>query len=285
MTAPAVERVAPAGERPVGATSRRRSPLGRALRTWLPPVVFLVALLEGWELWVGLRHEASYVLPTPVGIAKALYDSRHVLGGHVATTLEETLIGLVVGTVAGVALAVAISAVPFVRRAVWPLVVTSQTIPMLVLAPLLALGFGFGMAPKVVVVSLIVFFPVAVSTVAGLASADREQVDLVRSMGATPVQVLRLVLLPSALPDFFAGLKIAATYAVAGAVIGEWVGGSSGLMIFINRSQRSYRTDQVYAGVAVIALLSMALFCCVELLARRAMPWRHPSHRRTQEPS
>ena len=171
MTAPAVERVAPPGEPLADAASRRRSPLGRALRTWLPPVVFLVALLEGWELWVGLRHEASYVLPTPVGIAKALYDSRHVLGGHVATTLEETLIGLVVGTVAGVALAVAISAVPFVRRAVWPLVVTSQTIPMLVLAPLLALGFGFGMAPKVVVVSLIVFFPVAVSTVAGLASA------------------------------------------------------------------------------------------------------------------
>jgi ABC-type nitrate/sulfonate/bicarbonate transport system permease component len=257
----------------------------RALRTWLPPVVFLALLLEGWELWVGLKHEASYVLPTPVAISKALYDSRHVLGGHVATTLEETLIGLLVGTVAGVALAIAISAIPFVRRAVWPLVVTSQTIPMLVLAPLLALGFGFGMAPKVVVVALIVFFPVAVSTVAGLASADREQVDLVRSMGASSVEVLRLVLLPSALPDFFSGLKIAATYAVAGAVIGEWVGGSSGLMIFINRSERSYRTDQVYAGVAMIAVLSMALFGCVELIARWAMPWRRPSRPRPQESS
>ena len=283
MSTPLIDRPLTADEVGPEAAGSRPSALRRVTRDWVPPLLFLALLLESWELWVGIRHEASYVLPTPVGIAKAAFDARHVLGGHIATTVEETLVGLVAGIAAGVLLAVAISAVPFVRRAVWPVVVTSQTVPMIVLAPLLALGFGFGLAPKIVVVGLIVFFPVAVSTVAGLASADREQVDLVRSMGASRSQVLRLVLVPAALPDLFAGLKIAATYAVAGAVVGEWVGGSSGLMIFINRSQRSYRTDEVYAGVAVIAVLSMVLFGAVELLSRRAMPWRQPSRDHTQE--
>jgi ABC-type nitrate/sulfonate/bicarbonate transport system permease component len=144
---------------------------------------------------------------------------------------------------------------------------------MIVLAPLLVLWFGFGMTAKVVVVALIVFFPVAVSTSAGLASVEPEALQLVTTMGASLSQRLRLVLVPAALPAFFAGLRISAAYAVAGAVVGEWVGASAGLGIYISRSQASFRVDQVFVAVAVIAILSMVLFALVHLMARLASPW------------
>jgi ABC-type nitrate/sulfonate/bicarbonate transport system permease component len=156
----------------------------------------------------------------------------------------------------------------------YPLLVLSQNIPVLVLAPLLAVWFGFGMTPKVLIVVLIGFFPIAVSTADGLIHADREMVELVRSMGGNRAQVLRTVLIPSAVPSFFAGLQIGAAYAVIGAVIAEWMGASSGLGLFITRSQRAFRTDQIFMAVVLIALISIALFVSVQLLARLVMPWR-----------
>ena len=157
----------------------------------------------------------------------------------------------------------------------YPLLVVSQNIPVLVLAPLLAVWFGFGLTPKVVIVVLIGFFPIAVNTADGLMNADREMVALVRSMGADRLKVLRLVLIPSAVPSFFAGLQIGAAYAVIAAVIAEWMGASSGLGLFIVRSQRAFRTDQIFMAVVLIALISIALFVSVHLLARYTMPWRH----------
>jgi ABC-type nitrate/sulfonate/bicarbonate transport system permease component len=130
------------------------------------------------------------------------------------------------------------------------------------------------LTPKVVVVALIAVFPVAISTVQGLASADREQIDLLRSMGADRRDILRLVLVPGATPAFFAGLRIASAYAIAGAVIGEWVGASSGLGLFLTRSQTSFRVDRVFVGVAVITVLSVALFGVVDLFSRIAAPWQ-----------
>ena len=162
----------------------------------------------------------------------------------------------------------------FARRAVYPIVVVSQNVPLIVLAPLLVIWFGFGMAPKVLVVAIAGFFPIAVNTVDGLRGADREMVDLVRSMGASRGQVLRAVLIPSAVPSFFAGLKISAAYAVIGAVIGEWVGASSGLGLFITRSQTAFRVDRVFVAIALIATLSIALFALVHVAERLAMPWR-----------
>jgi putative hydroxymethylpyrimidine transport system permease protein len=146
---------------------------------------------------------------------------------------------------------------------------------MLVLAPLLVLWFGFGLTPKVVVVALIAFFPVAVSTSQGLRGADRDLVELVRGMGASPRQTLRMVQLPAAVPAFFSGLRIAAAYSVAGAVVGEWVGAERGLGIFITRSQASYRVDRIFVAVVLIAALSMALFALVTQLGRLAAPWDH----------
>ena len=244
------------------------------VRSWLPPAVLVVVVLATWELGVAVTGTPAYVLPPPSLVWTAFGEVRPLLGEHIVTTTTEALVGIAVGAAAGVVLAVAVWAVPLFRRLVYPLLVASQTVPMVVLAPLLVLWFGFGLTPKVVVVALIALFPVAISTVAGLVGADDEQIELLRSMGAGRGDILRLVLLPSATPAFFAGLRIAAAYAIAGAVIGEWVGASSGLGLFLTRSQNSFRVDRVFVGVAVIAVLSIALFGIVDLLARLAAPWQ-----------
>ena len=252
------------------------SALLRRLRVghWLPPALLIAVLLLAWELGVRIFETPAYILPPPSQIVTAFGEVRGLLAGHTVTTLTEALVGIVAGAVAGVALAVAVWAVPMFRRLAYPLLVASQTVPMIVLAPLLVLWFGFGLTPKVVVVALIAVFPVAISTVQGLASADREQIDLLRSMGADRRDILRLVLVPGATPAFFAGLRIASAYAIAGAVIGEWVGASSGLGLFLTRSQTSFRVDRVFVGVAVITALSVALFGIVDLLSRVAAPWQ-----------
>ena len=156
----------------------------------------------------------------------------------------------------------------------YPIIVVSQNIPILALAPLLAVWFGFGLAPKVIIVVLIGFFPIVVNTADGLMNADKDMVSLVRGLGANRWQVFRLVLFPSAVPAFFSGLRIASAYAVIGAVIAEWMGASSGLGLFLIRSQRSFQTDQIFMAIVVIAMLSISLFLSIQVLSNVAMPWR-----------
>lgn len=263
----------------VAATEPARRAAGprfaRTLAARLSPLLFAVGLLGAWQLWVVVGHVAPYLVPAPTRIVAAFIGARNVLGPHVVTTSSEALLGLAAGAAGGVLLAIILASVATIRRMLYPLLVASQTIPMVVLAPLLVLWFGFGMTPKVVVVTLIVFFPVAVSTVTGLAGVDPEMVDLVRSMGGNRWQVLRTIQLPAAVPAFFAGLRISAAYAVAGAVIGEWVGAEKGLGVFIDRARASYAVDRIFVAVCVIALLSMGLFAAVQYAARLASPWRY----------
>ncbi|MBI2708512.1 MAG: ABC transporter permease [Actinobacteria bacterium] len=265
-----------------GTVVRARRSAGRhraraLLARWVPPLLLLAASIGAWELWVIVRRPPAYVLPSPGRIAAAAVDAAPGLPAHTATTLVEAVVGTAAGALAGVAVAVLIASVPLARRTVEPLLVASQTVPMIVLAPLLVLWFGLGLTPKIVVVALIGFFPVAVSTAGGLAGADPDLVDLVRSMGARPGQVLRVVRLPAAIPAFFAGLKIATAYAVAGAVVGEYVAGDRGLGIFITRSSNSFRVDRVFVAVIVIAALSALLYGLVGVAARRATPWLPPT--------
>jgi ABC-type nitrate/sulfonate/bicarbonate transport system permease component len=199
---------------------------------------------------------------------------RALLPAHIATTLTEALGGLALAVAVAVPVAALVASFGPARRAILPILVISQNIPMIVLAPLLVVWFGFGITPKLLVVALIGFFPIAVSTTDGLLNADRELIDLIRGMGVSRGRVLRTVLIPSAVPSFFAGLKISATYAVLAAVIGEWVGASSGLGLFITRAQTTFRTDRVLVAVVVIALISVAMFLAMQLLARLAMPYR-----------
>jgi len=278
---------APATSLPDGPIARSTVDAGTAalgrwasLRRRLPATLLVGALIGGWELWVSGRHVDSFVMPTPGRVLRAGWTSAHLLPGHLTTTLTESIAGLGAGAIAGIALAVLIVRAPLARRVLYPLLVISQTIPMVVLAPLLVIWFGFGLTPKIVVVALIVFFPVLVSTVGGIDGADRDLIDLVRSMGAGQRQVLRLVLVPSAIPAFFAGLRIAAAYTVGGAVVAEYIGGSSGLGVFINRSKAAYAVDRIFVAVVVIALLTAVLFALVDVAARWAAPWQEPERGR-----
>jgi len=252
------------------------TPAPGGVRRWAPPLLLLAALVGLWELWVIVAGTPAYLLPSPGRVASAAVDASSLLPAHIGITMLEAVAGLLAGAVAGGALALLVASVPLAHRVLEPLLVASQTIPMIVLAPLLVIWFGIGITPKVVVVALITFFPVVVSTTAGLTAVDPDLLDLVRSMGARPGQILRVVRVPSAVPSFFAGLRIAAAYAVAGAVIGELVAGNRGLGVFINRSSASFRIDRVFVAVVVVAILSAALFAAIGVLARVAAPWLHP---------
>jgi len=244
---------------------------------YIPAALLLGALVGAWEAWVRVFDTRPYILPAPSAIWAAFIETRGTLPEHTWTTLSEALFGLAIAAGAGVAIAIVLALAPFARRVVYPVLVVSQTVPMIVLAPLLVIWFGFGMTPKVVVVALFGFFPICVATADALLSADEDMTGLVTSMGGGRLARMRYVLVPSALPAFFAGLKIAATYAVLGAVVGEWVGAQSGLGIYINRAQRGFSTDRVFVAVAVIALISIALFGLVHLAARIATPWMYAS--------
>ena len=249
--------------------------LRRALHDYAPAALLLVALIGVWEAAVRILDVAPYLVPAPSRIARAFAEVRGVLPGHLRTTAGEAALGLALSAVLGAACAALLAWSTPLRRAVYPLLVISQNVPLVVLAPLLVVWFGFGIFPKVLVVTLMGFFPIVVSTTDGLLRADRDLVDLARSYGAGRWQVLRAVLVPSAMPAFFAGLQISAAYAVLGAVIAEWVGASSGLGLFITRSQTAFRVDRVFVAVALIATLSIAAFATVHLAARLAMPWQH----------
>jgi ABC-type nitrate/sulfonate/bicarbonate transport system permease component len=242
----------------------------RAARAVLPPLVLLVLGLGLWE-W---RGRNSTVFPGPVRVGRALWRTRAVLPAHIATTLAETGWGVLIGVLAGLAIAGLVTLSPVLYRAIQPFLLASQAVPVLVLGPLLVLVLGFGLGPKVVVVTLVVLFPVAIATAAGLRQADAEMLELVRSYGASRWQQLRHVLGPAALPGALAGLQISLTYAVAGAVIGEGIGGTSGLGKYIDRSYVAFRYDQVLAGVVVVVVLSVVLFGSVRLLDRVLCPWR-----------
>lgn len=269
MNGPAPRRIDPSGGR-----YRAAARLTGHVREVAPALLVLASAVAGWELWVRLRDTPDYVLPAPSRIWTAFVADRALLADHALTTILEAVLGLAAGAACGVAIAVVIAASPLARRVLQPIVVASQTVPMVILAPLLVLWFGFGLTPKVVVVALVTFFPVVVATVGGLTGVDHELVELSRSMGASRRAILRHVRVPHAVPAVFDGLRIAAAYTIAAAVIGEWTGASKGLGIYISRSQASFRVDQVFVAVGIVAVLSTILFLVIGSLARLASPWR-----------
>ncbi len=243
------------------------------MRAW-PPIAVVATCGILWQLstaWGGLP---AFVLPSPAGVIAAAFGTRAALIEATRITLGEVWIGLAISLVLGLGLASALAGSSIARRAVGPLLVASQTVPILAVAPLLVIWFGFGMTPKVAVVVLVCVFPIAISTAEGLTSADPGHVALLRSMGAGRIAIWRFVRLPGALPAFFSGLRIAVTYCVVAAMIGEWVGGSGGLGLYLLRSKNALATDQVFAAIFVTAAISIALYTLVIALERAALPWR-----------
>ncbi len=237
------------------------------------PLLFILGMLLVWQLFVTIARYPKYLLPAPSDIAAALPEMLPILFMHGRYTLLAALVGFLLAVVLALVLAVVMDLSPMLRQGIYPLLVISQTVPIIAVAPLFIIWFGYGLLPKVVVVALVCFFPVVVSLTQGMEAADHDMVNLVKVMGANTWQVITQVRLPAALPAFFAGLKIAATYSIMGAVIGEWLGSTRGLGVFMTRALHSFQMDRIFAAVLVIALLSVMLFIFIELLGRVVMPW------------
>ncbi len=260
------------------ATGRREGGLpatraGRGWTAWWPALSLLVGLLVVWQVGVVASGVAPQVLPSPLRVVEQGWAFRAQLWANTVPTLHATAVGFAVSLAVAWALAVAIDFSPWLRRALTPLLVASQTLPIIAIAPLLIIWFGFGLAPKVLVIALVTFFPVTVGLVEGFASAPRQATDLLRSMGASRWDQFRYVRLPAALPRFFTSLRIGITYAVTGAVFAEYVGATAGLGIFMSVQKNAFRTDLVLAAVVVVALLSVALFAATHLVQRLVAPW------------
>ena len=239
----------------------------------LIPIVFLLTILILWEAAVNLGVVERYVLPSPTDIIAALIANGSDLMMHAGTTFFEGMTGLLVAVCLSLIMAIVMDLFPVVKKAIYPVLVMSQTVPIIVIAPLLAMWFGFGIAPKIFVVVLVCFFPITVSLIEGLQSVDGELINLVRSMGAKKRQIFTKIKFPSALPYFFSGLKIAATYSIMGAVIGEWLGGKAGLGVYMLRARHAFALDLVFASILVIVVLSIGLFYGIAGIQRVLMPW------------
>ncbi|NLI13030.1 ABC transporter permease [Pelotomaculum propionicicum] len=237
------------------------------------PVVFILILLVLWEYLVKLKSIPDWILPGPLQIVRTLAENAPLIARHAQSTLLECLAGFIVAIVFSFVVAFLMDEIALFKNAVYPLIVASQTIPIISVAPLFIIWFGYGMLPKIIVVVLVCFFPIAISLLGGLAAVDSDYLELFRSMQAKRLHVFRMVKLPLAMPAFFSGLRISAAYSVMGAVIGEWLGAKQGLGTYMTLSQRSFQVDRVFAAILAVTVLSAALFALVSFIERIVIPW------------
>lgn len=258
-------------------SQKRRKPSNARARAikWIAPASTIALVLLAWQGACSFGLVPSFLLPSPADVVRAIVRDGELLLFHSGVTLTEALVGLAVGVALGFVIAACMDRFRIVDAALSPIVTISQTIPTVAIAPLLVLWLGYDMLPKVLLVVLTTFFPIAVSLAQGFRSVDADAVDLMRTMGASWWQTFRLVKVPGAMGSFFGGLRISATYAVVGAVVAEWLGGFSGLGVYMTRVRKSYAYDEMFASIIVISVLSLALMGVVKLWERAFMPWKY----------
>ena len=242
------------------------------------PLIFLVALIVLWDVAVRVLRIPPYLVPKPYDVLLAFWTEGRMLLAEAVPTTTATVLGFLLSVLFGIPTAMLIAGSRTVESYVYPLLVFSQSIPKVAVAPLFVVWFGFGMAPKVISAFLLGFFPVVVAGVQGFKSVESDMRDLARSMKASPLQTFRMVNLPHALPAIFAGLKVSVTLAVVGAVVGEFVGANSGIGFVLQRSIGNFELPTMFAALVILALIGMALFWIVDLVERLAVPW-HASQR------
>jgi ABC-type nitrate/sulfonate/bicarbonate transport system permease component len=245
----------------------------------LAPLAIVVAGLGAWELaarWDLLADALSiqpFLIPAPSDIAEALWDDRELLAEDGWVTLKEVVLGFALAVAAGVLFAVPLHLSETLRRALYPLLVASQTIPIIVIAPILVVWFGFGIGPKLVIIALICFFPITVNTLDGLRAVDPDLTKLMRTLDASRWQTFLRVEAPTALPYFFSGAKVAVAVAVIGAVFGEWAGSDAGLGHLMLQASAQLLTARLFAAVVVLSAFAICLFWLLSALERRVAWW------------
>lgn len=235
--------------------------------------LFLAILVIIWQFVVQTGLVPAYMLPSPMQVVRALIKDFDLILDHSGVTLLEAAIGLFFGVLIGFIFALVMDMFNKLYKALYPIIIFSQTIPTVAIAPLLVLWFGYEMTPKIILIVIVTFFPITMGLLEGFKSVDKDQINLLKSMGASDAQIFRFTKLPNALPHFFSGLKISAAYSVVGAVIAEWLGGFKGLGVYMIRVKKSFSFDKMFAIIIVISLLSLLLMKAINLMQKKMTPW------------
>ena len=249
---------------------------------WLPALAIIGLAVAGWQLYATRSGVSPQILPSPARVLHAGWLDRDALWTNTLATLKETLFGFVLATVVGIVLSAVVDASSILRNALMPLLIGSQTLPLVAIAPLVIIWFGFGLTPKILLVALLSFFPITVALLEGYQATDPDVERLLISMGASRWRVFRSARLPTAMPFFFAGLRIAITYSVVVAIFAEYAGATAGLGIYIEEETHVFRTDLVFAAVLVTTLVTIGLFAATYLLERIMIPWYRISRQTTR---
>ncbi|HIT60747.1 MAG TPA: ABC transporter permease [Candidatus Fimousia stercorigallinarum] len=228
-----------------------------------------------WQAVAVLQIVPDFMLPSPVSVGKALVNDFPLLMQHARYTVLEAMLGLTVGILIGFLCAVFMDHFDIVYKALYPIIIITQTIPTVAIAPLLILWLGYEMAPKVVLIVIVTFFPISIGLLEGFRSADTDMIRLMQSMGATRIQIFRHIKLPSAMGQFFSSLRISVSYSIVGAVISEWLGGYYGLGVYMTRVKSAYAFDRMFAVIIAISALSLVLMWLVDLVQKVCMPWEN----------
>jgi ABC-type nitrate/sulfonate/bicarbonate transport system permease component len=272
---------APAAARaPSDVVARRRSPwsrLGRWLLRVLPSLALVVLFLVIWEVWVEAGDVPSYLLVAPSDVASFIWTDWSSFAGDVRVTVTEAFLGLLLGTILGMSLSIAIVHSPLLSRALMPLIVGSQVVPKVAIAPLFILWFGVGMLPKVVVAMLMAFFPIVINHTFGLRSVPDDMLDLGRSLRASTFKLFYKIRMPYSLPALFSGLKLASTLAIIGAVVGEFIAASSGLGYRVVFANQNLDAKSMLASVVLLVGIGILFFGAITLLERIVAPWAKTS--------
>ena len=246
----------------------------------LPAAAALALILLIWQILCMTNTVPSYMLPSPVSVCKAFFTDFPNLMFHASISLQEAVYGLLIGIVLAFSAATLMDRFEILHKALYPIMIITQTIPTIALAPVLVLWMGFGMAPKITLVVITTFFPIAVGLLDGFKSVDPDAVRLMRAMGASRRQIFIHLKFPASLPFFFSGLKISVSYAVVAAVISEWLGGFEGLGVYMTRSRKAYAFDRMFAVILLIVVISLLLMVLVNVLRDISMPHLRVEHQR-----
>jgi len=244
-----------------------------AKHNWLP-FIPIVSVLLAWQLLSASGIVPPYMLPSPARVIKVFAADFSLLMRHSIFTLLEAMIGLSIAVTTSFILAVFMDANRLLKQSITPILLLTQTMPVIAVAPLLILWMGYGLAPKITLVFLTCFFPVTIGLLGAFASADNDALRLLQSMGAKKWQLYRYIKIPQSLPAFFSGLKIAASYSIIGAVVAEWLGGDAGLGVYMIRVRRTYSFDKMFAVIILVSAISLLLIKLVSILEEKIIPWR-----------
>ncbi|MDO4942194.1 MAG: ABC transporter permease [Lachnospiraceae bacterium] len=245
------------------------------IRGQIPSILTICLILVLWQGIAVSGIVPGYMLPSPVAVVKALIADFSLLAMHARYTVVEAFWGLAGGIVIGFLCAVFMDHFDFIYKALYPIIIITQTIPTVAIAPLLILWLGYEMAPKVVLIIIVTFFPISIGLLDGFRSADPDTIRLMKSMGATRIQIFRHIKLPSAMGQFFSSLRISVSYSIVGAVISEWLGGFYGLGVYMTRVKSAYAFDRMFAVIIAISALSLILMWFVDILQKICMPWEN----------